>query len=684
MRKLQNGEKKIRDWILYSSSKNALFCYQCLLFSPKSTIFGNKDEGFTNWKKCNEVLQEHETSKNHAESVKIWFSRIKKDCNSVIDIELKKDIENQTSYWKNVLHRIVETVTFLASRGLAFRGDNQTFGSKRNGNYLGCLELLAKFDPFLSAHIVKYGNKGKGNVSYLSSTIFDEFIMLMSNTILEKIVSEIKERKYFSLIVDSTPDITTHDQLTIAVRYITKEGKPVEHFLGFMSSVGHKGSDMELAILKKFSELNINLKYCRGQSYDNASNMSGIYNGLQSRIKSHSTTAFFVPCSAHSLNLIGSNAADTTQEGTIFFFNCQAIFNFFSASTYRWNILCKIINNSSDCVQIKKMCATRWSSRYDVCKALFNGYEQVLSALKAIRDDEEQKKETRYEASSIFNKVKSLNFCFMICMWTPILQRFNMTSVTLQSIDIDLITVVTLYKSLETYLEDIRNKFDFFLEQAKIMSSEECFSWEISRKKTRKRFFDENETDEAVLESSQKMKCEVFLVIIDRLIINLHERKLAYTELHKNFGFILVMESMDTDNIRDSAKNLVQLYSEDLDSSFIEEAVQFKSILSFFSTQEKSSFINLLKCLTDSPLLSSFPNVEIAMRIFCCMACTNASGERSFSVLKRIKNYLRSTLIDEKMSSLSILNIEDDLLKQTDWSEIIHQFATIKSRKKLI
>jgi len=55
-------------------------------------------------------------------------------------------------------------------------------------------------------------------------------------------------------------------------------------------------------------------------------------------------------------------------------------------------------------------------------------------------------------------------------MWTPILQRFNATSVFLQSIDIDLVTVVTVYKSLETYLEDIRNKFDFFLEQAQIMS----------------------------------------------------------------------------------------------------------------------------------------------------------------------------------------------------------------------
>lgn len=43
-------------------------------------------------------------------------------------------------------------------------------------------------------------------------------------------------------------------------------------------------------------------------------------------------------------------------------------------------------------------------------------------------------------------------------------------------IDINLVTVVALYKSLETYLEYIRNKFDFCLEQAKKMSSEQFFS----------------------------------------------------------------------------------------------------------------------------------------------------------------------------------------------------------------
>lgn len=63
--------------------------------------------------------------KLHAESVRILFSRMKNDERGLIDTELKKEIENQVSFRKNVLHQIVETVSFLASRGLAFRGDKK-------------------------------------------------------------------------------------------------------------------------------------------------------------------------------------------------------------------------------------------------------------------------------------------------------------------------------------------------------------------------------------------------------------------------------------------------------------------------------------------------------------------------------------------------------------------------------
>ena len=65
-----------------------------------------------------------------------------------------------------MLIRVVSVIHFLAPRGLPFRGENQIIGSAKNANYLGTLELLSKFDPFLEEHLKLYGNRGKGNPSY--------------------------------------------------------------------------------------------------------------------------------------------------------------------------------------------------------------------------------------------------------------------------------------------------------------------------------------------------------------------------------------------------------------------------------------------------------------------------------------------------------------------------------------
>lgn len=68
----------------------------------------------------------------------------------------------EMQYWREVLQRVVSVVKFLASRGLAFRGIDERFGSPSNGNFLGIMELLAQYDPFLASHIENYGNKGRG------------------------------------------------------------------------------------------------------------------------------------------------------------------------------------------------------------------------------------------------------------------------------------------------------------------------------------------------------------------------------------------------------------------------------------------------------------------------------------------------------------------------------------------
>nr|XP_026487267.1 uncharacterized protein LOC113394243 [Vanessa tameamea] len=124
-------------------------------------------------------------------------------------------------------------------------------GSALNGNFLGCIDLISKFDPFMAEHLVRFGQKGRGSPS-----------------------------------IDSTPDISHTDQLTFIIGYILPNGEPVERFITFLPKCGHKGEDMEKAVLATIDNtLELNIKDCRGQSYDNANNMSGQYKGLQSRIK---------------------------------------------------------------------------------------------------------------------------------------------------------------------------------------------------------------------------------------------------------------------------------------------------------------------------------------------------------------------------------------------------------------
>ena len=79
--------------------------------------------------------------------------------------------------------------------------------------------------------------------------------------------------------------------------------------------------------------------------------------------------------------------------------------------------------------------------------------------------------------------------------------------------------------------------------------------------------------------------------------------------------------------------------------------------------------------------LDSFPNASIAYRILLTIPVTVASAERSFSKLKLIKSYLRSTMSQERLSGLAILAIEKEILTELEYDDLINNFASQKARK---
>lgn len=241
-----SGEKIRREWLLYSPSSGSIFCFVCLLFSEKQTKFS--ESGFDDWKHSSVRIAEHENSAAHCDAMLAWTTR--RQASGKISSELEKQVLDEQEYWRNLLKRVVAVIKFLAARGLAFRGGSEKLGEQDNGNYLGVIELISEFDPFLSSHLAKYGNKGSGRASYLSSTICNELIKIIGDKLLSVIIDEINDTKYFSFSVDSTPDLCHVDQLTVIVRYVVKATHSVvERFLCFLPIESHTGEALAATVL---------------------------------------------------------------------------------------------------------------------------------------------------------------------------------------------------------------------------------------------------------------------------------------------------------------------------------------------------------------------------------------------------------------------------------------------------
>lgn len=69
------------------------------------------------------------------------------------------------------------------------------------------------------------------------------------------------------------------------------------------------------------------------------------------------------------------------------------------------------------------------------------------------------------------------------------------------------------------------------------------------------------------------------------------------------------------------------------------------------------------------------------MKVYITLLVTTAAAESSFSKLNIIKNYLRTTMGQERLSNLAMISIESELLESIPQESIIEKFVAAKARR---
>lgn len=659
-------------WLEYSVSTDKAFCYICRIFS------GNKEfkfsrVGICDWKHACERFKDHEISDVHKAATKSYSSRIEKDKNNTsINVELESCRQKQVKKNREYLRKVVETILWLCQQGLALRGHNEDNLSENRGNFLELLELRGKDLPILQEESIKY--------AYTSPAAQNEIIELIGSNITTEI-SEQSQNTPFSLIVDETADISTHEQVAIIIRYTDDYLKIKERFVGFYKTGSTCGKDLDKIVNCVLVKLGLSAdSYLVAQGYDGASNMSGHRQGLSAWIKSKVKRAIYVHCLCHRLNLSLQSACSETTEVRNCLGTVNSLYNFVNGSAKRKDIF----QNSQlqkHGITLKRHAETRWGSRKNSVDSCVDTYEFILDTLDYIQLTD---KTCSSEAVSLLKSIKEFEFLFVLHVLHEVFDRTGILSDALQDSELDVERSIRLKSTTIESLLNIKTQTSFDL------LYEKC----IQKAK-------DNDLDEPSLPRQRKAtsRYKTFLPEVPQF------RSVKEKYQHIYFKILEITVKEINERFQDETLDLVLLiariikgYSKNEDFERLKNLDYYNNLINFESLRKEliswkfcldkfkdktnlDSIVSIADLFVKEQLSKDYPQVKALMRIYLAIPSTSVAAERAFSVLKRIKTWLRNSMEQDRLSALSIINIEKEFSREINIDNIIDQFATHKDRR---
>ena len=443
----------------------------------------------------------------------------------------------------------------------------------------------------------------------------------------------------------------------------------------------------------------IDLSKGRGQAYDGGGNMAGKHNGLQAHVTRANSKFLFVHCHGHIMNLCLAKACEQTQKVVD---HVQQITIAFEYSSKRQQFFREAIQANPEAAdplgnkkKISMLCETRWSARGDSFSTVKNGIFPLVSSLEKLEEEKDE------QASGLLAVILQFPFVVTIVILAAVLQCTSLLSTKLQYETLDFNDACRYAKQTTSKFEkwvkesqavieekEGENKdqemcepeFDKLFKEAQriaqILGVNESFPREIRRRP-------QELAQYADLHDYFKKK--VFLPFLETMIEQLETRLLrsqphfrATDLLPSNMDFLLsdeqILAKLQPIFAQDSPyyDDIVELGN--IDTCQIE---QEHWIALWRETEPEKRPQRAIDCL-NAVNIDWYPNIKVVLIHFLTLPVTTCSVERSFSEMRLLKTWLRSTMTDTRLSSLALMHLQYD--EEIPFKELIKKWSQVKSR----
>jgi len=666
-------------WMEYSPTSNAVYCFPCRVFGTDSRYreaFVKK--GFTSWSHIMTRAKDHAQSNYHLSAACRWdcakqtAANPAKRVSSFLDTQREEQVKENRSYLAVVLN----CLDYLACQGLAIRGHDERESSENRGNFLELLHRIQEYCPVVQKFLSR-----DQRVTWTAPTIQNDLLELLASEVTAQIVNKVRASKYYSLIVDECQDLSTHSQVAVVLKYATDTLVEVESFLGFFRTEKLDGQSLSELITNTVAAKGLDIQDCVSQCYDGAAAMRGQYSGVATRIKQINPRAMYVHCRAHLLNLVLVDVAKAVKSIRNMLGTVQELYVFFHASGKRSTVLEKAITNAGITnYTMKSLSDTRWWCRAEALKVIRCQFQQIATALQELTEEDVN---AGPQANGLLCSMLSFEFVFALVLMLDVFTLANVLSKQLQATDITMSQCRTLIASVITEYQKMRADELYFSRywqlSEEIATSARDGGFDIppptlprSRKVPPK--LGGGNVDMHFDSVEQSFRVAVYYPILDVMI---QQMKTRFDE--QDLDLLHSIETAVTAIDTDSISKVCEFYSLDGDNLRAELRL-FHNQMSNCKPGRQPTMSSVLEQYRSQPhqLLS---NLKTLLHIYVCIACNTAGAERSFSCLRRLKNYMRKTMGQDRLSHLAILAIE----RTTDisFNAIIDKFAVANRRLQL-
>ena len=673
----QNKWFKEYPWLHYDLQRKGVLCFVCIRAKQSGVIPSCikmepefVSEGMSNWKKGTARFQFHEQSQYHKAAVSALLSLSKA---TPVSAQLSAAEARQQAEARVALKKKISTIKTVAKQGIAVRGKDIN-----SGIFMEFLKMRAEDVPELDRWL-------KRKTKFLSAEIQNEMLEIMAHMILRDIVKEIKICGKFSNIMDESMDISNIEQVIICLRSVAMEHlEPIEYFIGFNATASTTGKSLTDILQDSLTRIELDFSGLRGQCYDGGSAMKGQYKGVQARIKEIQPLAIYVHCTNHSLNFGVQDSLKNLPAAREALLWAHDVGVIIKASPKRKALFETIREEFEEGFSAPKtICTTRWTVRKAAINGLLNCYRSVLALLLDLAEQKNvetiadgKKINISAKARGLHDQLEKSKVYFALLCLRDVLTHCESLSKVLQTSTLS--------------LSGAKEAIDLTLQALRRMRSDEHFeklwretstaeslnlvapSLPRTRRPPLRNEYNPNQTsDPHVFSTPKDAMRKDFFEIVDVTINEIEER----FEQEGFRTYFLLEKALLTPpqewKKEDGIEELIERYGINVQKlkgnleSLPNIAPGYKSLCdiaeAFGALQPEARKL--------------FPALEELIVLLLVIPPSAATGERGFNVMRRLKDYLRSTTGQARFNHLAILYIYKERTEKLDERELMRAFV---------